>query len=169
VRKFKGGVYRGQRSSARAAARIYPTKDDRWLVISVYPTALRKKRMHFEARFLIQEGYLEEVKVAAVSVVGGAYSAGDEKDDSFSLRRKGVDFTEQLPGGAEVELSAIDAAVGPRAFNAGRVKLAAFGDNDRELGFVNFSWDVSGVSGERPHPSAKARKPAKKRTSRAAP
>jgi hypothetical protein len=147
VRKIGKGT-RGRSSAVKAAARIHPAGDDHWLVVCVYPVSLRPKRMHMEARFLIQEGYLEEVKVAAVRIVGGEWSADDEKEDSFSLKTKGVDFNEQMPGGAEITLSVIDPGPGRRATNAGAVRNAAFGGDD--LGFVNFSWSVSGVSGEMP-------------------
>lgn len=147
VRRLNGGEYRGQPSPAQAAARVHPAQDDRWLIVSVYPAVLRLKRTHLEARFLIQEGYLEEVKIAAVSVAGGANLPDDEKEDSISLRDKGVDFSEQFPGGAEVELSLIDPGPG-RAANAGQVRHAFFGEP--ALGFVNFSWSVTGVSGAKP-------------------
>ena len=142
-----GGRYRGRPSAVKVAARIHPAGEDHWLVVCVYPASLRPQRAHMEARFLIQEGYLEKVELATVRVVGGEWSADDEKEDTFSLRAKGVDFNEQMPGSAEVELSAIDPGPGPRAVNAGQARHAAFGGQD--LGFVNFSWAVTGVAGER--------------------
>jgi hypothetical protein len=142
VRKV-GNWYRGHLSAVKAAVRVHPAGDDHWLVVCVYPAALRSKRMHMEVRFLIQEGYLEDVKVAAVRVVGGEWSPDDDKEDTFTLKTKGVDFNEQMPGSAEITLSVIDPGPGPRAINAGTVRLAAFGGED--LGFVNFSWSVSGV------------------------
>jgi hypothetical protein len=68
-----------------------------------------------------------------------------------------VDFNEQMPGGAEVELSVIDPGPGPRACNAGRVRHASFGGED--LGFVNFSWSVTGVAREK---APAGKKPAQK-------
>ncbi|MDD5657454.1 MAG: hypothetical protein PHF00_09410 [Elusimicrobia bacterium] len=128
-----GKGYKGESSAARAAARVHPAGEDRWLVISVYPEALRRQRLHLEARLLIQEGYLEGVKLAAVRVTGKT----DSDEDSFTLRAKGIDFVERFPGSGEVELAAVNA--GPkRALNAGRARFAAFGGSD--LGFVNFSW-----------------------------
>ena len=153
VRKLRGAGFKGAPSPAKASVRSHPVKEDRWLVVSVYPAGLRPKRTHLEARFLIQEGYLEEVKVAAVSVVGGVFSPEDEKEDSFSLREKGTDFIERSPGSAEVELSGIDPQAGREAVNSGRVKFAAFGDKD--LGFVNFGWSARGVSGAKPVKPAK--------------
>lgn len=146
VQGYSGGVYRGKASPVKAAARAYRAKGDRWLVIALYPADLRPARTHLEARFRVQEGYLEEVKVAAVTRVGGD-DARDEAEDSFSLSAQGADFTERFPGSAEVELSAIDPEPGARAANAGRVKFAEFGGQD--LGFVGFSWSLTGVSGER--------------------
>ena len=148
VQGYPGGVYRGKTSPTKAAARAYRAKGDRWLVIALYPADLRSARTHLEARFRVQEGYLEEVKVAAVTRTrGGGDDTGDEAEDSFSLSAQGADFTERFPGSAEVELSAIDPEPGARAVNAGRVKFAEFGGQD--LGFVGFSWSLTGVSGER--------------------
>ncbi|MCX5794438.1 MAG: hypothetical protein NTY77_02935 [Elusimicrobia bacterium] len=158
VRKV-GGRYRGRSSAVKAAARVYPAGEDLWLVVCVYPAALRPRRMHLEARFFIQEGYLEKVEISAVRVVGGAWSPADEKEDTFTLRSQGVDFNEQMPGSAEIALTAINPGPGPRAPNAGGVRHAAFGGED--LGFVNFSWSVTGVAGEKAASSGK--KPAPRR------
>jgi hypothetical protein len=152
VHKVKGR-YRGRRSPVKAAARVHPAGEDIWLAVCVYPAALRPQRAHMEARFFIQEGYLEKVELATVRVAGGEWSADDDKEDSFSLKAKGVDFNERMPGSAEVELSAIDPGPGPRAVNAGQVRHAAFGGDD--LGFVNFSWSVTGVSGDKAKPAVK--------------
>lgn|GEM_PF-1375880 len=146
VRKV-GGWDRGRPSAVKVAARVHPAGDDHWLVVCVYPASLRSKRMHMEARFLIQGGYLEDVKVAAVRIVGGEWSPDDDKEDSFSLKAKGVDFNEQMPGSAEIALAVIDPGPGPRALNAGAVRHASFGGED--LGFVNFSWSAAGVPGEK--------------------
>ena len=64
VRKV-GGRDRGRSSAVKVVARVHPAGDDHWLVVCVYPVALRFKRMHMEARFFIQEGYLEGVKASA--------------------------------------------------------------------------------------------------------
>jgi hypothetical protein len=142
-----GGSYRGRPSAAKVAARLHSAGDDRWLVVCVYPVSLRSERMHMEARFFIQEGYLEEVKVAAVRIAGGRWSPDDEKEDSFSLKAKGMDFNEQMPASAEITLAVIDPRLGPHTLNAGSARHASFGGED--LGFVNFSWSVTGVSGEK--------------------
>ena len=152
IRKV-AGRYQGRKSQARAAARVHPAGEDRWLVVRVHPVALRSLRVHLEARFLIQEGFLEKVELAKVRILGGAWSAQDEKEDSFTLRAKGVDFNEQTPAGAEVELSAIDPRPGSGSVNAGKVRHAAFGG--RDLGFVDFSWSVTGVAGDKPKRPAK--------------
>jgi len=154
VRKVRGR-YAGQSSAAKAAARVHSAGSDRWLVISIYPVSLRPHRMHLEARFFIQEGYLEGVRIVSVSVLGGSYSASDDQEDSFTLRAKGMDFVEQSPGSAEVELAAVDPGPGPHVRNAGRVRNAAFGG--KELGFVNFSWSMTGVSGEKAATTKQAR------------
>lgn len=143
-----GAGYRGEYSAAKVTVRSYPSGEDRWLVVAVHPEVLRGSRTHLEARFLIQEGYLEEVVVAAVTLVGGRRAPGDESADSFSLRAQGRDFVEQTPRSGEVELNAIDPYSNARAFNAGRVKFANFGD--KQLGFVNFAWTVKGVAAAKP-------------------
>jgi hypothetical protein len=158
IRKVKGR-YQGRKSPAQAAARVHPAGDDQWLVVSIHPVSLRPQRAHLEARFLIQEGFLEKVELARVRIVGGEWSADDEKEDRFTLRAKGVDFNEQMPGGAEVELSAIDPRPVPQAVNAGKVRHAEFGG--RDLGFVDFSWHVTGVSGDKLQRPA-GKKPVKK-------
>jgi hypothetical protein len=158
IRKVKGR-YRGRKSPAKAAVRVHPAGEDQWLVVSIHPVSLRSQRVHLEARFLIQEGFLEKVELARVRIVGGQWSAEDEKEDRFTLRAKGVDFNEQLPGGAEVELSAIDPRPVPQAVNAGKVRHAEFGG--RDLGFVDFSWHVTGVIGDKPQRPA-GKKPVRK-------
>jgi hypothetical protein len=149
IRKISGR-YQGRKSPAKAAARVHPAGEDRWLVVRIHPAALRSLRVHLEARFLIQEGFLEKVELAKVRILGGAWSAEDEKEDSFTLRAKGADFNEQTPAGAEVELSAIDLRPGASSVNAGKVRHAAFGG--RDLGFVDFSWSVTGVEGPKAPP-----------------
>lgn len=141
IRKVRG-AYKGQGAAAKATARIHKFKGDSMLVVSVYPASLRYRRTHLEARFLIQEGFLEGVTVAAVTVPGGAWEAADDKEDSFSLRAKGVEFQEESPGSAAARLSAVTADAGASQ-NAGSVRLAAFGDP--ELGFVSFGWSVNQV------------------------
>lgn len=146
IRKVKG-AYKGEDAAAKAAARLHRVKDDTMLIIAVYPASLRFRRTHLEARFLIQEGFLEEVKVAAVSVPGGVWTEGDQQEDSFTLRAKGVEFEEEAPGSAQARLSAIDALPGKDALNAGSIRLAAFGDKD--LAFVSFGWSVAGLKAAR--------------------
>ena len=74
VQGYPGGVYRGKTSPTKAAARAYRAKGDRWLVIALYPADLRSARTHLEARFRVQEGYLEDVKVAAVRLSAATQS-----------------------------------------------------------------------------------------------
>jgi hypothetical protein len=143
IRRVKG-AYKGERSLAQAAARLYPFKGGNWLVISLSPDSLRERRTHLEASFLIKEGSLREVKVAAVALSEKGGSAGE---DSFALRRKGIAFEEVSPGSAEVRLSVLDDQPGARTLNAGSVHLAAFGD--KKLGFVSFGWSVTGLKAAR--------------------
>jgi hypothetical protein len=144
VRKMRKSGYKGEASASKAKARSYQVKDDRMLVVSVYPAVLRARRTHVEVRFLVVEGYLEEVKVAAVTVSGDReFAAADENEDSVSLRADGVDFIEIYPSAAEVQVLALDPGPGRSAYNAGAVRLSAFGETD--MGFVNFGWSLRGV------------------------
>jgi hypothetical protein len=143
--KSKGRLT-GVASKARSAARLVRAKEDRWLVVSVFPKALEKRRLHVEVRLRVVEGYVEDVKVFAVCVVDPRPAAGAGLD-SFALRAEGVEFSEESPASAEVLLSALDPRPGKGAFNAGRLKAAAFAD--RELGFAELSWSVRGLAGPR--------------------
>ncbi len=139
-RQIKRG--RGQKSTARASARSYVVKGGKQVIISVYPSSLRLARTHLEARFLVDRGELESASVVAVTMVGGIASPEDEKEDSVTLRAKGVDFLEESPASGTILLSALASGPG-RAANAGRVQDAAFGSSS--LGVVDFSWTLSQV------------------------
>lgn len=123
---------------AEAFARAYPVKGDTLLVVSVFPEALKKRRAHLEARFLIQEGFLEKVELSAV------VSAQEGRDDSVELRRKGVEFQEESPGSAEVRVAALAASGARDALNAGSVRRASFAS----YGLLDFGWAARGVGGE---------------------
>lgn len=143
IRRIKG-VYKGERSPARAVARLHPLKDGGWLVISVYPESLRPRRMHLEARFLIKKKMLENVKVAAVTRLG---EKGVQEDDSLTWHSKGIAFEEEFPASAQVRLSFIDHRLASKAVNSGSVRLAAFGSG--YLRFVSFGWSVTGLQAAR--------------------
>lgn len=130
-------TYRGESSRATAAARIYPVKDDHLLVVSVYPKSLARSRKHLEARFFVVEGFLEEVKVAAVTVAPGS-GLDLEKEDSMSLKKKGVAFREDFPGSGSLRISAISTRKG--GLNAGTVSQAGFADKELEL--TSFGWSA---------------------------
>ncbi|HAZ08154.1 MAG TPA: hypothetical protein DCZ01_06465 [Elusimicrobia bacterium] len=140
--KVKGKI-KGASAKARASARLVRSKDDRWLVVSIFPQALEKRRFHLEVRFRVVEGFIEDAKAAAVFVMDSRPGAG-EGLDSFALRAAGVAFQEESPGSGQVLVSALDPRPGKTAFNAGRLKLAEFADAD--LGFVDASWSVRGLS-----------------------
>lgn len=144
--KARGTVtgYKGDVSKAKAVARLHDVKGDRMLVVSVYPAALKAARQHFEVRYLIVEGFLEEVKIAAVRIGAGSPPAEDEKRDSFALNREGVAFEEESPRAAKVIVAAINAKPGKNSWNAGTIRGAAFGAAD--LGRVDLSYSVKGVS-----------------------
>ncbi len=143
---------RGDISAAGAVARLHPAEAGRQIIVSVYPASLRTARTHLEARFLVAEGELEEAAVAAVTVAGGLSSPEDEKEDSVTLRAKGIDFLEESPSSARIVLSALDPGPG-RAANVGRVKDASFAD--MSFGVLNFSWNLSRVVADRPDRGAR--------------
>lgn len=140
--RFKGKL-RGETSRAKASARLIPSKEDRWLVVSIFPKALERKRGHFEIRFRLVEGFVEDVQVRAVTVVARDLHAGIGLD-SYALRAGGIAFEEDSPGSAQILVSALDARPGKKAFNAGKLKLAAFAGKD--LGYCDASWSVRGLT-----------------------
>ena len=119
------GKLKGVASKAKASARVVAAKHDRWLVVSVFPKALEKSRMHFEIRFRVVEGFVEDVKVEAVSVVDPRPGVG-AGFDSYALRAEGIEFQEESPGSGQIAVSALDARPGKGSFNAGKLKLAEF-------------------------------------------
>lgn len=137
------GKLKGVASKAKATARVVVSKNDRWLVVSVFPKALEKARGHFEVRFRVVEGFVEDVKAQAVTVVDPRPGAGAGLD-SYALRSEGIEFAEESPGSGQIAVSALDARPGKSAFNAGKLKLAEFAG--KELGFADVSWSVRGLS-----------------------
>ncbi len=140
-------VTKGETSKAFSVVRLHKYKDNKMLVISVYPAALKKLRVHLELRLLISEGYLEGAKLAAVTLKAGQQAVDYGKEDSFTLERKGLEFVEDFPAEAELRISAISARPGKSSRNAGSVRGADFGG--KELGLVNFFYGVDGVSGDK--------------------
>lgn len=133
-----------KKGPAKAAARVYPSGEDKLLIVSIYPPALRVSRTHLEVRFLIIEGFLEQAKAAAVRIVGGRYTPSDEEQDSKTLERKGVEYAEEYPGSGRILLASIDPGPGVQAVNAGTLTRASFGA--RDLGPVSLGWSVAGVN-----------------------
>lgn len=143
--KVKGKI-KGVAAKARASARLVRSKDDLWLVVSIFPQALENRRLRLEVRFRVVEGFVEDAKAAAVFVMDVRPGAGAGLD-SFALRAAGVAFQEESPGSGQALISALDPRPSKTAFNAGRLKLAEFADAD--LGFVDASWSVRGLSAPR--------------------
>lgn len=145
VVKIKGRM-KGERSKARAFAALRKgAKDSRWLVISVHPGSLERRRTHFELRFRVFEGYVEEVQAAAVTVTDRRrLPAAPRPRDSYDLREQGVEYQEELPGSGELVVAELDPRAGAGAVNSGRLEKAEFADKD--LGFVNLSWSVRGLT-----------------------
>ena len=133
---------KGTPSQAKATAHLIQRKDTSWLVISVFPKGLEKKRAHFEIRFRLFEGYVEDVKASLVTIVdrrsGGALLNSDE------LRARGVEFEEDSPASGHVLIAALDPRPLKTARNAGTLKLAAFADKD--AGLADVSWSTTGLT-----------------------
>lgn len=133
---------KGETSRATSSASVHKgKKDSTWLVVSVRPKSLAVRREHFEVRFRLFEGFVEEVVVAAVKVTDRRKPA--KPLDTYGLREEGIEYEEELPGSAMVLVSALDPRPRKDAKNAGKVEKAEFADPD--LGFVNLSWSTSGV------------------------
>jgi len=140
----------GQSSKATAVARAHPLKGDTLLIISLYPASLKASGAHIEVRYLISEGWLEEAKVAAVTVRAGQPGYRHGAEDSVTLAMKGIEFREDFPSEGDLRVSALDPKVGKSARNAGRVSGADFGGaayGEADLGLVNLSYSAKGVEG----------------------
>ena len=137
------GKYKGTSSKATASARLHKDgKYDRWLVVSIFPKALERRRMHIEARFRIVEGFVEEAKAELVSITDRRSQEGFGLD-TFELRERGVEFGEASPGSGTLLISALDPRPSASALNAGALKLAAF--DNALVGLVDASWSVKGL------------------------
>ena len=142
VVKIKGRM-KGENSRARSSARLHKgKKDSRWLVISVYPKSLERRRTHFEVRLRIFEGFVEEAEAAAVTVTDRRRTSGRPLD-SFDLREQAIEYESEKPGSGQIVVAELDPRPGASARNSGRLEKAEFADKD--LGFVNLSWSVSGL------------------------
>jgi hypothetical protein len=142
ARRTKKGKVVGDLTHATASARVHPTGDDRWLVISVFPRALARRRKHFEIRFRIVEGYVEEAKAALVTVVDQRRRAG-EGLDSAELTRKGIEYGEEFPDSGALVVSALDGRPSSEALNVGSLRRAYFAD--LEAGLAEVTWSVKGL------------------------
>ncbi len=143
VVKIKGRM-KGENSKARSAARVHKgKKDSRWLVISVYPKALEQKRTHFEARFRIFEGFVEEAEAAAIIITDRRRQKTGRLLDSYDLRAQGIEYQEEKPGSGSFVVAELDPRPKSGSANSGRLEKAEFADPD--LGFVNLSWSSIGV------------------------
>lgn len=141
--------FRGETSKVEAQARLYRVKDDRMLVVSLYPASLRSKLRlkHLEVRYLVSEGFLDEVKIAVITLKPESGYLPPGKEDSFALKEKGRSFLEEFPERAALKLSAFDARPGKRSFNAACVHLAQFADWDLQK--ANFGYALRGVTESR--------------------
>lgn len=133
---------RGTASRARASARLHRMKDDRRLIVSIFPRALEKKRKHFEVRLRLVEGYVEEAKAVLVTVVDRRPRVGIGLD-SQELTRAAVEFEEEFPDAGEIRVAALDPRPSSKAFNAGLLRGASFAD--RDAGLADVSWSVRGL------------------------
>lgn len=143
VLKVRGRL-KGERTAAKAAARLHKgARDSRWLVIALHPKALERRRTHLEVRFRVFEGYVEEIKVAAVTVTDRR-TLSARLYDSYDLRKEGVEYREEIPGSGDLTVAALDPRPGSASVNSGRLDNAEFGDPS--LGFVSLSWSFKGVT-----------------------
>jgi hypothetical protein len=143
VVKVKGRM-KGDNSKARSAARLHRGKKDSvWLVISLYPKSLERRRTHFELRFRVFEGYVEDVEAAAITVTDRRRQRSARLLDSYDLREQGVEYQEERPGSGQLVVAELDPRPGAAAVNSGRLEKAEFADKD--LGFVNLSWSSRGL------------------------
>ena len=137
------GKYRGAGVKATASARLYKAGEDRWLVLRVFPKSpIFKRRVHFEVRLKIVEGYVEELKAAAVTIVDERRNVGAGLDAN-ELRDKGIEFEEDTPASGTVLISALDPRPSKAAVNGGVLKLASFGS--KVVGLADVSWSVKGL------------------------
>lgn len=137
------GKLKGEASRAKSTAALHKgKKDSQWLVVSVRPKSLEKRRTHLEVRFRLFEGFVAEVVVAAVTVTDRR-RAPSKPLDSFGLREEGIEYESEQPGSGLVVVSALDPRPKPGSRNSGKVEKAEFADPD--LGFVNLSWSSTGV------------------------
>lgn len=144
VVKVKGRM-RGENSSARSAARLHKgPRNSTWLVISLYPRSLEAKRTHFELRFRLVEGFVEEAEAAAVKVTDRRRQKSSRLLDSFDLRAQAIEYESEKPGSGQISVAELDPRPGSAARNSGRLDKAEFAH--RDLGFVNLSWSVRGLS-----------------------
>lgn len=141
-RKGPKGKVVGDLTHARASARVHRTGDDRWLVISVFPRALARRRKHFEVRFRVVEGFVEEAKAALVTIVDRRRGVG-EGLDSGELTRGGFAYEEEFPDSGAIVVSALDPRPSASAFNAGSLRRAYFAD--LEAGLAEVTWSVKGL------------------------
>ena len=144
VVKIKGRM-KGDNSKARAYSRVHKgVRDSRWLVISVYPKSLERRRTHFEIRLRVVEGFVEEVEAAAVIVTERRRLETPKRPrDSYDLREEGIEYQEERPGSGQLVVAELDPRPGSAAANSGRLEKAEFADKD--IGFVNLSWSVHGL------------------------
>lgn len=135
------GKYKGTPSKAKAFARLHRSKDAAWLVFSIFPKALEKKRAHVEVRLKLVEGFVEDARAALVSVVDRHYTGAGM--DSDELRARGVEFEEDSPASGQILISALDPRPSKTAFSAGTLKQAAFASQDVRL--CDVSWSTTGL------------------------
>ena len=136
------GKYQGTPSQAKASARLHKAGKDLWLVVCIVPRDLERRRLHFEVRLRIAAGFVEDAKVAAVSVVDRRPGAGAGLD-SYDLHARGVDFEEDSPASGALLISALDPRPSKSAVNSGTLKRASFGG--KAVGLADASWFVKGL------------------------
>ena len=140
------GKYKGAASKATASARVHKERDARWLVVSLFPKRLGglidRDKPHFEIRYRIVEGFVEDVKAVLVRL-DEPRAAGAAGLDAWELRERGISYEEDTPGSGAVLVAALDPRPSKTARNAGKLERAAFASADVRL--ATLTWSVVGL------------------------
>lgn len=145
LEKVKGKL-KGTAAKATATARVHKERDARWLVVSIFPKRLGglidRDKPHFEVRFRVVEGFVEDVKAVLVRLDDPG-APGASGLDAWELRERGIAYEEDTPGSGAVLVAALDPRPSKSARNAGKLEKAAFASADVRL--ATLSWSVVGL------------------------
>jgi hypothetical protein len=141
-------ILQGEDSPARALARVYGSKDEPEIIVSIFPDDLKDLREHLEFRFFIFHGRLKAVKAAMVAAISSG--ASEKLLDSQQLKSKKMDFSEDFPSSGKLFISTLNSHPGKGTSNSARLELASFGENPI-LGDVSAEFSTRGlINGQLP-------------------